>query len=620
MIFTVSSSSGSVGAPLTNVTIVDENGAVVAGPIDESSVASGGNGLTFTDTVTFPTGRHVYTIKGKVASNTANGATITLGTTPSSQWTNVTGQTTGSTVSLSGASIFSMNTMTVKAATLSVAISSTPAAQNVVGGTQNFVLAKFQLDASQSGEDIRLSSFPVTITASTATDLTGCQLWDGSTALNTGSRVVNTFTSGTAKTYTFDNSLTIPKGTVKTLSLACNVASTPGSTTYVVNADTTNGDYTVTGATSGNSVTTTSGLTLAANNGNTMTVGNGSLAVSVDSSSPSYTVVAGGTTGQTVAVMKLRASNEAVNLTKIGLILTSGSTTDVVSASIYQGATLIGTASWTGNSLTATSTLNSPLALTKDTDVLLTVKADFQNVGTSQPGTQGKLVKIDPVNVEGTGASSGSTLRANASANVAGVRLFKSYPTLALDSTLGSTGVADGRLIRFKATATSNGSVGIQQFNFKVSTTSATVTNVGLYAYTDSSYSSPISGQGTSGQIGSTASTIPNNVTFSINPSSSPVQVPAGSTIYFELRGSVAGVVSGSSAVTTLLGDSSYPTSYVDTTRGYQVATSSAITGSQNFVWSGNATSTSVTADVDWSNGYGLPGLPASGLIQTRSN
>jgi len=152
-----------------------------------------------------------------------------------------------------------------------------------------------------------------------------------------------------------------------------------------------------------------------------------------------------------------------------------------------------------------------------------------------------------------------------------------------------------------------------------VATTSATVTNVQLFGFTDSSYSQAVSGQGTGGQIGNTAGTIPNNVNFAIQPGTNAVQVPAGSTYYFELRGSVAGVQSGSSVVATLVGDSAYLTNL---TSGFQVATSTAASSTSNFVWAGNSTTTSTigAGDVDFSNGFSLPGLPSSGLIQTRSN
>jgi len=609
MIFTVSTTTGNTFA-LTNVTIVDSNGAAPAGPVDQV-----GTSLTFTDTVTFPVGQRTYTLRGRLLSATPNNATFSISSTPSSQWTNVTGQTTGNTVSLSGLGIFTMNTMTVRAASLAVSVSATPSAQSIVAGSQGVTFANYQFDASQSGEDVRLSSLALTNTGGN-TGATSCQLFDGATALNSGSNVVST--SAATNTFTLDQQLVIAKGTVKTLALRCNVSAAATGTFQWGIASGQITAIAVSGVTSSNSVTATGNT----GNGQIMTVGAGSLVVSTDSSSPSYTVVASGSTGNTAGVFKFRATNEAVNLNRLGLRLTSGAASDLVQVSIWDGGTQVGTAVFTGNSTFATSTFATPVVLPKDTDKALTIKVDLAMVGTSQPGAQGSLIRVDfngsdTTGTQGTGVGSGNTINATGSTAVAGVRLFKSFPTLALD-TLGSTGLADGRLIRYKVTANSNGSIGISSMKFSVATTSATVTNVSLYAFTDASYSSPVSGQGVSGQIGSTAATIPQGPTsFAIAPTSNPVQVSAGATLYFELRGSIAGVTTGSSAVTTLLGDSAYPTNL---TPGFNVATSSALTSGNNFVWSGNATSTSGTSDVDFSNGASLPGFPSSGLIQTRSN
>ncbi len=364
-----------------------------------------------------------------------------------------------------------------------------------------------------------------------------------------------------------------------------------------------------------------------------MTVSSGAtVAVTVDSSSPSYAINAAGTTGVTMGVLKLRATNENFNLTKLGLRLdlgTYGSAStgaggtatgagDMTQVYLYSSTgTLLGTATFTGNNTQATSTLNAPLALMRDTDTTITIKADLAGIGMSAAGGIGNLIKVDAVNFEGTGASSGSTVRGGATSGVAGVRLFKSYPTLAVD-TLPSTGVADNRLMHFKVTANSAGSIGIAQFAFSVSTTSASVTNINLYGFTDSSYSQAISGQGTGGLIGTQVNTAINGTAFTYTPTN-PVQVPAGQTYYFELRASVAGVTTGSSVVTTLLGDSAYP-AVIGSAGAYNVATSSNLTAASKFIWAGNSTSTSATADVDWSNGYSLPGLPSSGIIQTRSN
>ena len=171
-------------------------------------------------------------------------------------------------------------------------------------------------------------------------------------------------------------------------------------------------------------------------------------------------------------------------------------------------------------------------------------------------------------------------------------------------------------------TANTAGPVGIAQFKFTLATSTITgVTNVQLYGFTDSAYSQAISGQSTGGQIGSTKAGVA-AAAFTMAPSEaghSPVQVPAGQTYYFELRGSVAGVQTGSSVVTTLLGDGAYGTTF---TSGYQAQNVAQATSSdsKNFVWSGNSTTTAGLFDTDWSDGYSIPGLPSSGLIQTRSN
>ena len=70
---------------ITSVSFYDENGAVVAGPVDGSATPDttgassiGGDGvITFTDSVTFPSGVHIYTLKGKLGTDITNNVTIT---------------------------------------------------------------------------------------------------------------------------------------------------------------------------------------------------------------------------------------------------------------------------------------------------------------------------------------------------------------------------------------------------------------------------------------------------------------------------------------------------------------------------------------------------------------
>ncbi len=628
MTVTFSTSTAATGL-LTSVSLVNANGTVVAGPVDATMV-SGQSSVSFTDTVTFPVGRQVYTLKGKVPSGATGGAVITAATVPSS-WSNPTGQTTGSSITISTGT-FNMNAMTVKAASLTITASVQPAAQNIVAGVQNALLGRVQLDASQSGEDLRLSSIILRSTdtsGSFTSFLSGCQLYNGTTALNTGSRVVNSLTTATNATVSLDNPLVVPKGTVVTLDLKCNVSSSASGAGQIgVNG----GSWSVTGVTSGTSVTPT----VTTGNSGVQTIATGSFTGSVDTAvSPARTMVAGGSTGVTVGAVKFRASNEDVNLTKVGLSLaggwygtksnanggtTNGGVSDVLRVYIYDGATLVGQATFTGTTATATSTLSTAVTLPKNTDKTLTLKADLNAIGDGQGGGIGDVVTINPLNAEGTGAASGSTLSISASGTVGGVQMFKSYPTVAAVSGSGTNpNGTDVVLKKFTVTANAAGSIGIAQMAFTLATSSANVTSAKLFGYTDSGYSNPIgSGGGTNGQVGSTlgssgfASNSP-TITF-VTASTTPVQIGAGQTVYFALKGTVTPTASASnwSVNATLLGSSAV---LVATSTGYNASpTVSTAFTANDFIWSGNSSTTAVGADIDWWNGYFVPGLSSSGI------
>jgi hypothetical protein len=625
-VFTIASTTGSGNGLLTNVTLVDENGSVVAGPVDAVYTNSTTQTVTFTDTITYKTGRHVFTLRGKVASNIGNGGTYVVSTNPSTGWTTVRGETTGNTISLSANGSFSMNTMTIKAGSMVVNLSTSPASQTIVPGGQGQIFTNIQFDATQSGEDVRFSTATLSLTlggSAAFSDLTSCQLWDGATALNTGSNSVNP--SASPITFTLDNPVTATKGSVKTLGLKCNVSGSAANASTYVWAPASGPTFS--GATSGTTITATypTAPTI------TVTIGVGSLAVSTDAASPSYMLAAAGSTGVTNGVYKFRASNENINLTRVGLRLSntaSSSAGDVLKASIYDGATKVGEAYFIGSDVTATSTLSTPIVLTKDVDKAVTIKLDYADVGSSQSVTfSGHLVAVNVdvggTNTQGTGASSGSTFNATGSTSVSGARVFKSYPTLALD-TLSSTGVADGRLMRFKVTADAKGPVGIAQFALNLATSTASVTNVTIYGFTDANYSNPVSGVAADGNLQQTNdATVPasGNVTIGVANSSgsTALQVPAGSTLYFEARGSVAGVASGASVTTKLLGSSSFPSTSAGASAN-PLLTVAGVADSNAFIWSPNSTTTVTQSGQDWTNGFGVTGLPSGGLIQTRSN
>jgi len=627
--------------PLTNVSLVSSSGQVIAGPYNATcdtangasgtTICTGGTGnedqvVTFTGSILFPTGSNTYTIQGQVPSNAGNGSTIQAETNPSTDWSNVTGNTTGNNIN-TGVTNFTMNTMTVKGATLTIGNNSVPTSQTVVAGGSNVLFAGIQLDASQSGENVRLSSIPLTLTTAysgTEADLSACQLFNGTTALNTGSRVFNgsqgptgttgqtlvtaTTTISTATTYainfSLDNSLTIPKGTVVTLNLQCNLSSSAANTA-IYSFGTNFGSFSATGATSGNTV----GLTNGGGNAPQMTVAStATLAVSTDSSSPSYAVVAGGTTGVTVNVLKFRATNEAVNLQKLGLKLNgSANSSDISNVYLYAGnnimttsgtaiaaGTLLGTASFTGGATTATSTLTNAVQLPNNLDATILVKVDVATLGTNQPAVSSDLIAVDYLNSQGTGANSGKTISGNVGGTTsAGIRIFKSYPIF--NYVAGQSSASNGlnNLLTLTVSAPSNGEVQLNKLTFNIATTSSTLT---LPTFS-----------GPNGNVSSTTNSILNpagtaiTVIFDSSSNTGDRIIPAGGSKTYTLRANLSltgnGGANGSVNV-ALAGDNAFATGTVATLNA----------GGSNIVWSPDTFGTSATTSGDWSNSYGLGG------------
>ncbi len=612
---------------LTNVTLVNENGAVVAGPADSSTTFSGGRtSVTFSDTVTFPLGKHTYTLKGKVPSQWGNNMTVQASTTPAA-WTNVKGDVTGDTITLSQGS-FTMNTMTVKAAALTVSVGSTPSAQNIVAGVQDYLFANYIFDASASGEDVRFSTIPLLPTGAggfVASYLTGCQLFDGSTALNTGTNVVDspTVDGSTNATFTLDDQFVVTKGTIKTLTLKCDVSgSASGTIKWGIGAVASS--FTVTGVTSSNSVSET----INSSTGQLQTIASGSFTVAKDSSSPSYAVAAAGSTDVTLGVLKLRATNEELKLRQLALQLTgpTASSTDAVfvngTVKIYDGAQLVGTAVFNSSGRYATSTLTTQVTLPKDTDKVLTLKADLSGVGSSEPGIQGALVKVDydgsnAADTEAIGSGS-STVDSSSTTDTAvdGVRVFRTYPRLAKLS-VPTTNLVNGtnKLYRFSVTADSKGDLSLYKFSFTMSTTTVSAASLQVYGFTDSGFSQTVSGYGSDGALRSAAvaptATLAEYVITNTGGTETPLVIPAGATRYFEVRATITGGDGdGDSIQIQLDGDADFPS----LAALMASATSVDSDANDDFIWSPNATTTSGVTANDWTNGYGLPGLPSSNM------
>ncbi len=636
-------------ADITNLTLVNESGAVVAGPKDGADT-DGYELVSFSDSVTFPIGITRLTLKGKFGTDFANGDTITASTTASG-WGSVTGQSTGNTVTPTPSStVTSGATMTLKAGALTVSVSSVPIAQTVIAGSSQFTFANYIFDATASGEDLRVTSIPLYNSSSgTATDLTNCRLYDGSTVLNS-SNVVNPSSHASTTSFVFDGAgLVLPKGTAKTLALKCDIKSgTTAAYWWGIDGDEDTNFTGVSGVTSGQTIaetfTESSGQVMTASAG-------GTLSVVLDTASPGYAIASSGSTGVELARIKFSAANEDVDLRQVALVLesvASNTPVDLVNREVklYDGATLIGTAVFpTGDN--ATSSQISNFRIPRDGSKVLIVKGDIAGISASGPLTSSGdllIVNYDTNNESGTdgtygvGVSSGSNRvpTTGAVTSPSGVRITKSYPTLELLSVPSGTLVAgENKLYRFKVTAV-GGDVAVAKFSFNVSssTVAATTTSYAVYAYNDSGFSTADTSFSSTGLVnansyfnglgattGVTAQV--SNVDIYPNKSSATTTyiVPSGSTRYFEFRGTASNLRtdSGSESITVrLLGDSAFPTGAA--TLMLVAGTSAGASGVDNdtnddFIWSPVSTTTQNTInDLDFTNGYQVSGLPADGM------
>jgi hypothetical protein len=329
-------------------------------------------------------------------------------------------------------------------------------------------------------------------------------------------------------------------------------------------------------------------------------------------------MVAGGTSNVTVGSFTLQPSSGNVSLQNIGLQLNSNnaSSSDLASGviTIWNGSTQIGQVNFNGKtpvsgSYIATSTI-SGVNIAQNVQTTITLKASIASIGNSQSGTSGHEILVGLSDANGTSGSSQVDSGAGSMPTKGnGVGIFANFPSVAQVS-LPSNGNNDGQLIQFTVTASSGGNgggVGIGKLVFNIaSSTGVTITNPQLFYGTSANPS-------TLAQNGLTNATTCNALlTVCTTSLTSPLEIPAGTTWYFLLKAaSVAysGTNNTYSITTTLAGDTS-------DLAPVTVASSSA----GSFVWSPNSTTTSSNTSTDWSNGYGVTGLPQFGISQSRSN
>jgi len=662
IVFTFSTTTNGI----KNVKIVDSTGSAIWGPND---VADAGTTATFASTAQLPVGTNVLTVKATLKAHSFTEADETFYVTLSASDITAAGDTTGDTVTATPSDV-SASTMTLKVGALAVSRDTLPADASVVLGQQDFLYGSWTLDATNSGENVRVTAIKVGNNAATTTNVDALTLYDKSVSEtecaseypNAGWHAdygcaldpVKDGSSGTT-TFSLTDSMIITKGTGKNIQLRADVRTTAASYVghkdqfmlYVVSGT---DPVTATGVSTGNTISV-SGESYS---GATITIASaGTLTINLDSGTPSAKLVAAGETAE-IARIKLTATNEAIDVTQLILNLGDGglggtaaaTSDDVEMFYLYKSGESTAFASGNIASSATTKTFNiekGVLQVPKDTTagLVIVVKAKFAEIGTNKTGESGADVTIGLGGIDGIkgyGAASGDVAaETHTQSTSSAMVLHLSKPTVNFSNAVsGAAGSLIGGAVMFDFNVVNDTSepIALYQLYFWTATSGDADVNVsGMYVQ------AMLSGDVTYSKIGPNDNgtdldldDYAESVHFDLcqkddtTKTEVPYVIPGGDTARIQLiAGTVAGLdaLVGGTINTYLLGDTATTTS---ATLAEINANSYEELNQGNFVWSDlhdnasthyGADSNATTTKAQWWNGYLVSGLQATSSPQT---
>jgi len=445
------------GADFISCVLRDETGDVVAGPQDGTNTTDGATDtLSFSDTFIVPIGVHEYSFECNVFDSDnddwggGTNDTVQAGIAAATDVT-AKGFTTNTSITPDGSFAVNGKTQTIKFAQLSATTLSNPAEREIVPGANNVLWMTASLSAAGSGEDVMVDTVVI---EDNFTDTSGnndgisvidnMEIWadlDGDGTYETSvSDIENpTVIGGSAtytQTFTMDPLITVPKDEDVRIALYADLASSAGVTDiHQIRIDqvaTAVSGY-------GDDTGTTVQLSAAASgNGQNFTVaGNGSLTLTIDASSPTdYSapvathdyLVEGGANQVTLVAFKLDETSKAEDMELDELTITDdGSDALVDKFYLFVGpeGSQTQVASATPSGGTATFYLDDgEVVVPADDDVILTVKADINNIdGTTVAEQDNVIATVNDATtneLKATGLSSGQQVNAASGTNVDG--------------------------------------------------------------------------------------------------------------------------------------------------------------------------------------------------------
>ncbi|OGJ05573.1 hypothetical protein A2456_01025 [Candidatus Nomurabacteria bacterium RIFOXYC2_FULL_36_19] len=438
---------------VTNVKLVDATtGALLAGPKDLVVTTED---ATFTDVIIFPVGVTKVKVTANIASSVSLNDTIKIDLDDPSTGVVAKGMTSNDSVTPSPASAVSGNTMVVQAAALTAVTNTTPAIRSVVIGQQDFVWSTFTLSASNSGEDVNVSTVVVENTATVAEgtdsggeDVDNVEIWadltSGSSArgdvyetlVSTTKQFTGTSATDTLLTFNLNPIVTVLKNSSVSFAVVADLsASAEVDDTFAISLDTDEGDVTANGKTTGSTVTLTpSGA------GQAMTVATGgTLTISVDSSYNSTAPLLMDTSAeQVVGAFRLAANNtENLNVDSIKITDDGTNGNDVVASfKFYSGSTLLGTVAPDGSGNGELFLASGQLVVSAGSYKIVTVKAVLNDIdGTGFVNGDTLEVTIAAAgDVDTTGLASGAAVDSTEeNVDAPTHTVYEAYPTITLD-------------------------------------------------------------------------------------------------------------------------------------------------------------------------------------------
>jgi len=658
LVLTVTS-TGDPGAgsdAMLGVELVDPSGSVVAGPTDP--VRSTGV-VTWSDSFTVPVGKTVYKVRGdlQTSASWASNDTVYVSFTPSAM--TITGDVTGNSITAAPGSALSANTQTVKAASLTVTRNTLPATGNIIVNQSNVTFSSWNFDATDSGENIRITSIlwagkgqsaTNTDALTTFVDENKNGVYDEGTD-TTLSPVNDALTSTNASsTFAFTDPIIITKGTSKHIALKGNKDSVSSNAAETWGLGDATASVIAYGVNTGNSVAES----LTADDGPSLTsTVNGSLTIET-SNNPASAIVVAGSTGNVFTNVKLTAKYESLDLDRLIVFVDDGSYEfsgltgnyqDVTNVAVYDGTTKLGEASipstgyYTFNFDKGTVTIPEGTLNAKT----LVVKVDMSTIDPDTddaPGTNSADIKVGFGGADGiktTGKSSnseitGSSYETYRSSTSSAMVLRSSKPTVTLPTSSNSLGAAttltNGNLpvYAFKVTAdAAGGEVLLYRTTFVFATSGAgmTITDVRIDdqdGNTIKAAANPTS-YGIDNNFEYYYTATFNDPGFSVGDTDEAISVPAGESRTFKVYATMAGVSTGETLSVFLAGDFATTSTNVNTDNTasgfYPAPTGDLTTVRSNFIWSDNykqynisgTDGNNATTVAQWYNGHLVPGL-----------